>query len=279
MPRSFSAKILLFGEYTVIRGGEALAIPFDTFSGHWSNPAPSFDWNPLLRFLAGHPELEIDHERLAADIRAGGGFVSSIPQGKGLGSSGALVAALLSAYGPKREWSLAQARERLAGLEACYHGQSSGVDPLVSWVGKPLLLSSQHDPEIVEMPLENWRALDRWFLYDSGVARHSAPLVAVFKQKIENTSFQDKLQQLEGLVQEAIECFEHLDEAMMGVTMEALSRLQLEALSEMIPTPVRAVWEEGLHSRQFALKLCGAGGGGYFLGYRLKQAPSGVLKF
>lgn len=277
--RSFSSKILLFGEYTVIGGAEALAIPYHPFSAYWGQGAPAHDWNTLLRFLTAHPELEIDGQRLSHDLSQGGGFISNIPQGKGLGSSGALVAALLYSYGPKREWTLSEAKEHLAALESCFHGQSSGVDPLVSWVGKPLALEGARGVEVVDLPIERWASLDRWFLYDSGVARHSAPLVAVFKKKIENPEFAQRLEDLKGLVRECIENYEHLDEPMMGISMQALSRLQLSVFQEMIPPQIQSLWREGLESKQFALKLCGAGGGGFFIGYRIKSSPSKVLKF
>src|SRR5690606_12136758 len=142
---------------------------------------------------SAHPELEIDVKRLEADIAQGGGFISNIPQGKGLGSSGALVAGLLASYGPQKEWSLGEVRTRLAGLEACYHGQSSGVDPLVSWVNEPLLLKHDREPEVIKMPVNTWKELDRWFFIDSGVARYSAPLIAVFKKKIENPDFKNTI--------------------------------------------------------------------------------------
>jgi mevalonate kinase len=61
--------------------------------------------------------------------------------------------------------------------------------------------------------------------------------------------------------------------------MEALSHLQFASFEEMIPPNIRAIWAHGLETREFALKLCGAGGGGFFLGYRLKNCPSGALKF
>jgi mevalonate kinase len=61
--------------------------------------------------------------------------------------------------------------------------------------------------------------------------------------------------------------------------MLTISQLQFEAFQEMIPASMQGIWLEGLKSKSYALKLCGAGGGGYFIGYRLKTTPSGVLKF
>jgi mevalonate kinase len=34
----------------------------------------------------------------------------------------------------------------------------------------------------------------------------------------------------------------------------------------MIPDSIRPVWEQGLKSGAYTLKLCGAGGGGFLLG-------------
>ena len=33
---SFSSKILLFGEYSIVVGGKALAIPYAKYSGHFA---------------------------------------------------------------------------------------------------------------------------------------------------------------------------------------------------------------------------------------------------
>jgi len=148
----------------------------------------------------------------------------------------------------------------------------------VSWRGKPFLITGTEVKEVA-VPVTQWQGLDRWFLLDSGVARHSAPLIAVFKRKTEDPAFAQSFGDLKALVDEAIESYEHLDEVMMGVTMRALSKLQLECMSEMIPAGLREIWAQGLASGEFALKLCGAGGGGFFTGYRLKSYPREVLKF
>lgn len=278
MRRSFAAKVLLFGEYTVIHGSAALAIPFRQFEGRWDNfEKTPHEWNPLLRFLQANPGV-LDLERLERDLEAGHGFNSTIPQGKGLGSSGALVAALYDEYALDKSLPLDQTQRQLAQLEGHYHGQSSGVDPLVSWIDRPLLLKGSEIPQAVDLPLQDWSKAQRFFLLDSHVARHSAPLIAVFKQKRMQQQFQATLAHLQGLVSECIEDYQNLDEAHMGLHMEELSNLQLEAFQEMIPPKLRDLWVEGLSSRRFALKICGAGGGGYFIGYRLKgELPDDAL--
>lgn len=276
----FPAKILLFGEYTVINGGVALAIPFNHFQGAWQiSNTPAYDWNPLLRFLQANPELGIDALQLERDLVAGAGYVSTIPQGKGLGSSGALVASIFDYYSLQKDLSLLEVKHMLSQMEGFYHGQSSGVDPLVSWLKKPLLLDAQFNPQVAELPVEHWRELERWFLFDSEVSRHSAPLIAAFKQKMQDEAFQKTMGHLKLVIHEAIDAYQEINEAVMGQVMMDLSRLQFECLQEMIPQNMRQLWLEGLDTRQFALKLCGAGGGGYFIGYSLKGTPRKILKF
>lgn len=280
MTKLFPAKILLFGEYTVINGGVALAIPYQHYQSSWSlHSAPKYDWNPLLRFLQAHPELEVDSHRLEKDLSLGAGYISNIPQGKGLGSSGALVASLYDFYSPQTERTLLEVKEKLSKMEGFYHGQSSGVDPLVSWLNKPLLLDSHFNPRPADVPIQKWKELDRWFLLDSEVSRHSAPLIAAFKHKMKDETFKKTMGHLNLVVDEAIEAYGELNELVMGQLMLDLSRLQYECMQEMIPEAIKGLWMEGIESRQFALKLCGAGGGGYFIGYRLKNAPTKTLKF
>jgi len=104
----FYAKILLFGEYGIIKDSKGLSIPYNFYNG-----ALKVDENPtqeaiksnesLKRFsdhLQGldHDLVTFDIESLQQDVDAGMYFDSSIPQGYGVGSSGALVAAIYDKY-------------------------------------------------------------------------------------------------------------------------------------------------------------------------------------
>jgi mevalonate kinase len=49
-----------------------------------------------------------------------------------------------------------------------------------------------------------------------------------------------------------------------------ISKFQWEYFPEMIPTQMRGPWSKGLETGDYILKLCGAGGGGFILGFSEK---------
>ena len=78
-------------------------------------------------------------------------FDSSIPQGYGVGSSGALVAAIYDKYADDKITVLENlTRDKLLKLKAIFskmesffHGKSSGLDPLNSYLSLPILINSK----------------------------------------------------------------------------------------------------------------------------------------
>lgn len=56
--------------------------------------------------------------------------------------------------------------------------------------------------------------------------------------------------------------------------MEAVSLLQMRYFKDMIPTSIVPVWNQGIDTGIFYLKLLGAGGGGYFLGFTHDKAAT-----
>src|SRR5690606_20345433 len=110
---NFNSKILLFGEYSLMHNSMALSIPFQAFEGALTfepkklNAEQAIESNEHLRtyakFLREMVEqnkfnFAFDIEQLEKDIDDKIVFDSSIPQGYGVGSSGALVAALYDQY-------------------------------------------------------------------------------------------------------------------------------------------------------------------------------------
>jgi mevalonate kinase len=46
-----------------------------------------------------------------------------------------------------------------------------------------------------------------------------------------------------------------------------LSKLQYVYFEKMIPQNLKEIWLTGLESKEYYMKLCGAGGGGFYLLY------------
>lgn len=107
----FYSKILLFGEYGIIKDSKGLSIPYNFYKGalkidesktvatHGSNLSLKRFTDYLAQLQAENPNLvTFDIAALQQDVDKGLYFDSSIPQGYGVGSSGALVAAIYDKY-------------------------------------------------------------------------------------------------------------------------------------------------------------------------------------
>src|SRR5690606_10140492 len=151
----FYSKILLFGEYGIIRDSKGLSIPYNFYNGalkrdhNLSVEATKSNGN-LKRYATYLESLQFEQPELVTfdlvslknDIENGMYFDSSIPQGYGVGSSGALVAAIYDRYAQNKITVLENlTREKLLQLktifgqmESFFHGKSSGLDPLNSYL-------------------------------------------------------------------------------------------------------------------------------------------------
>ena len=265
---SYPAKILLFGEYTILNGSKALAIPYHELSGRWSfdditSEASVISHEVLVSFLKLSLEDYLDYKRLKNDIDNGLWFDSSIPHGFGLGSSGALIAALYETYGAKKSHVL-QDKQDLAKLEDYFHGSSSGIDPLVSLIQKPLLIHSFDHVEIYEHPMN----LSGFFLLNTNKPRVTGPLVSIYQEKMKDPEFKRGCAEvLSREVNFAVDAILGNDRSNLFHHLWLISKFQWEYFPEMIPTQMRGLWSKGLESGDYILKLCGAGGGGFILGF------------
>ena len=271
-PRSYPAKILLFGEYAIIRGSRALAIPYWDFNGRWAFSKNGWMCSELVNLSDYLEKLEKNGELLAPldllrfkiDLEKGMYFESTIPVGYGLGSSGALVAAFFKDYGTGGELPLPDLKKALAQIEGFFHGSSSGIDPLVCLLGKPLLLKEGGKLETVEVA--EGESTDSLFLLDTGISRETGPLVRIFLSKCEDLSFDSRVEEVLGkLTNAAIKAYLSADRNTLFSHFGAISRFQWEYFQEMIPASFKGLWEESLGSENFHIKLCGAGGGGFLL--------------
>ena len=107
--------------------------------------------------------LSLDWLKINKDINDNLFFKSNIPQGYGLGSSGALVVAAFYNRYAKKKISLQQKLTKnklqklkniFSKMESHFHGESSGIDPLNCYLGLPILIKSQKEIQISKIPEE-----------------------------------------------------------------------------------------------------------------------------
>ncbi|MBN1766972.1 MAG: hypothetical protein JXR50_05695 [Prolixibacteraceae bacterium] len=276
----FPSKILVLGEYALVAGGSGLAIPFYRFSGELNFSSVNseianhsiYESNCSLRnlfhFLISKNEA-FSFLNLAAfkkDIEKGLWFKSNIPEGYGLGSSAALVAALYHKYALNRNVSIEELKQHLAKVESYFHGQSSGVDPLVSYLKRPIVVV-ENEPVMLA---PSWLSVLNGFslyLVDTGIQSETKEHVAWFRQQMLEAQFTKQagktfLQPTLQLVNAAAngEPFEY-------EKLKMISAFQLANFSAMIPRSFQKHFRAGLNSRNFVFKLCGSGGGGFMLAF------------
>lgn len=272
--KKFKSKILLFGEYTVLEGGEALAIPFEHFQGGLAT-AKKVDKSFQRIFTHIRESLSPAHlkyfleNKFLEDIEQGVHFDSNIPVGYGVGSSGTLTAAIFSAYFDDADLTMPEKISILKTIEDLFHGKSSGVDPLVSILDRPIHVRSKSDYRVVTNDISS--TLRHFYLFDSKQERSTAELVNKYNElKNSNNAFH-KCNALADMVKLAIsKVVNNLD---ILQSMSSISMLQKDIFLPMIPEGIVNLWEQGIQEDTYYFKLCGAGGGGYFLVY----APTGSI--
>jgi len=289
----YYSKVMLFGEYSIILGSMGLTIPYSHFNGElrfinndsYTNLSFAKQSNTQIKELFDYilnlkkdKQLicELDTARLQDDLNKGLFFESSIPEGYGLGSSGALVASLYAEYAKDRieasagigDSDLVILKKIFAQLESFYHGTSSGIDPLICYLKHPIVLENAQHISSVGIPKKDILNEDAIFLVDAETTGKTGPLVKLFMNNIKDTAFKQLIDK--NLIPLTNECIKGILDGRLNDMFEKLyelSRFQLEHFQEMIPEKMQSFWEEGLNTKLFSLKLCGSGGGGYFLGF------------
>ncbi|WP_053971253.1 mevalonate kinase [Mangrovimonas sp. ST2L15] len=282
----FYSKILLFGEYGIIKDSKGLSIPYNFYNGALKvTQTPSEESvksNQSLKRFADYlqnvnPELvTFDIEALKRDVEAGMYFDSSIPQGYGVGSSGALVAAIYDQYAKDKITVLENlTRDKLLRLktifsemESFFHGKSSGLDPLNSYLSIPILINSKDNIEATGIPSQKADGKGAVFLIDSGVVGETAPMVGIFMENMKQEGFRKMLKdQFIKHTDACVEDFLNGDVKSLFKNTKQLSKVVLSHFKPMIPKQFHDLWKKGLETNDYYLKLCGSGGGGYILGF------------
>ncbi|RPH34167.1 MAG: mevalonate kinase [Bacteroidales bacterium] len=279
----YPSKILVFGEYSILLNSNALAIPYGRFKGDWAfmkdesdNTSKAIESNRSLSLFLKYyrlldERLRLDVNRFEKDVENGLYFKSDIPMGAGLGSSGALVAAIFDRYvkNSVESTDVLSLKQHLAHLESIFHGTSSGIDPLVSYLNSPIHVKGNNPLERISIPINEILRRRGLFLVNCGNKVKTSDLVTYFNHRCSlDNEYLDRLKnQYIPLNNDCIkEILKEGDEKYFYSLVHELSRLQLVLFEKMILKDIVIHMNYGIERNLFYLKLCGSGGG-YFLGF------------
>ncbi len=285
----FYSKILLFGEYGIIKDSKGLSIPYNFYNGALKLSDTTSDEakssNKSLSEFAKHLQRLQEANRssaifnldeLNADIANGMYFDSSIPQGYGVGSSGALVASIYDKYAQNKitvlenltREKLLQLKEIFSQMESFFHGKSSGLDPLNSYLSLPILINSKDNIEPTGLPSQEKKGKGAVFLLDSGIIGETAPMVNIFMENMKQEGFRNMIKtQFVKHTDACVEDFLKGNMSSLFGNVKQLSKIVLNNFKPMIPEQFHQLWKQGIETNDYYLKLCGSGGGGYILGF------------
>lgn len=282
----FYSKILLFGEYGIIKNSKGLSIPYNFYKGGLklgnldsdtikkSNKSLSLFRDFLKKIDSSI--ITFDFNKMNNELIEGLYFDSTIPQGYGVGSSGALVAAFYDRYTENKitvlenltRHKIITLKNIFSKMESYFHGKSSGLDPLNSYLSLPILIHSKNQIETTGIPLQSSIGKGAVFLLDSGKSSETAPMVDIFFKSMENKNYSKIIREdFIKITDSCVEDFLSGDFKSLFLDIKKLSKVVLENFKPMIPKNFHQLWAKGIESNDYYLKLCGSGGGGYILGF------------
>ena len=263
------SKIILFGEYSMILDSKALMFPFRRFFAQWrygnDKVADSSRKSilSLVEYLENDAELRelIDTKTIKYDLGQGLYLFSNIPSGYGLGSSGALVAALWQRYATKTKEDFLELKRVFGRMESFFHGSSSGIDPLQCYIGKPFVINSDG---LHVLPDDFINSGIEIGLIDTKAKSETGPLVRHFREMLGNAAYKNSFES------EYLPCLNRCMETISqggNAFFDCLNRLtvlQNELFEPMITLDTRHLFDTQ-YDFHFGVKILGSGGGGFVL--------------
>ena len=296
----FYSKILLFGEYGIIKNSKGLSIPYNFYKGGLKmgdlSKANVHESNMILKKFKDYLfEIEskivpFDFSRMNHDLNNGMYFDSTIPQGYGVGSSGALVAAFYDRYSKNKitvlenltKEKILNLRDIFSKMESYFHGKSSGLDPLNSYLSLPILIRSKNLVETTGIPTQSSNGKGAVFLLDSGESSKTAPMVDIFLKSMKNKNYSRVFrEEFIKITDSCVDNFVDGNFKSLILDIKKLSEIVLDNFKPMIPKHFHKIWKKGIDTNDYFLKLCGSGGGGYILGFTkdIKKAEQSLKGF
>lgn len=275
--KKYFGKVILFGEYSMIYGSSALLMPLYSGYAHWDyiwrthgkkNYASNRNLMKYYSYLNENESFSeyIDMEKFDAELKKGIFLDSTIPTGYGVGSSGALAAAVFDRFKKKEITDYLELKKFLGRMEDCFHGSSSGLDPLQCYLGKPFIIDRNSNVKILEDDFINQNI--HIFLIDSNVKSDTKNLVEYFNKQLENPRYAKAYNEL--YLPLVDRCINSLTSGNVNDFFDHLLHLsyyQTIMFAPMVTEKMKPLFNLKRSNTHFQVKICGSGGGGFFLGF------------
>jgi Mevalonate kinase len=254
----------------------ALLVPFNKAMAQWQfclDPerrdaiASNKNLRHFCSYLMRNQKLSgcLDTQRFSDELEHGLFLDSNIPRGYGLGSSGALVAAVYERYALRFFENLSSLKSVLAEMENSFHGNSSGNDPLQCYLGKPFKITKEKGIEVLDFDFS--LSPIRVFLIDTKKKSPTGPLVDYYMAQRKQPSYLEAFQQCYlPCVSSCIDAFLEHRSVDFFLSLEMLTSMQMDFLRPMITDNTLSLFN-GTFGFHFGVKILGSGGGGYVLGF------------
>jgi mevalonate kinase len=271
---SVPGKWVLAGEHSVLHGGIAVALPHPEFS-----LTLAFDPQVGSKLVVEPPEAESILTEILGSIannrKANGEsfdppagklqIQSTIPIGAGLGSSAALCVALTRWLADPLGISQDRQVEFATQLEHRFHGRSSGMDVAVIAAGEPISFGINQGLKVLGI-----KNLPRFTFHDTRLrSKTSDCVMRVEKFREENLEIGKKLDdQMANASQLAINGLVLYDQGNREEGLNLIRQGMAQAREcfyswELVPGAGMRLEEQLLHEGALAVKMTGAGGGGF----------------
>jgi mevalonate kinase len=286
-------KVILLGEHAVVYGAPAIAVPVTAVEARatiWSSTTP-------LTIHAYHPAREGGQERvvdlhdstdaLAVAVRVALerlglrepprwsiDLASTVPTGRGMGSSAATAVALVRAVGRAVGVGLDDAAVSALAFEAerVTHGTPSGIDNTVIAGGRPIRFAAGSlTPLVIRTPLT-------LLVADSGVASPTRDMVSGVRARraARPTTYSDWIHRIGRLADDAVGALCQGELRRLGQLMNS-NHLILQAMRVSTPRLDQLVGA-ALTAGALGAKVSGAGGGGVIVALATADTAAAVAR-
>lgn len=281
------SKLILVGEHAVVHGQPAIALPFPLIgaesiveksrgqvyldSSLYSGPmelAPSSLAGIVNTVKHTLKILQIPYRDLLIRIR------SSIPPGKGLGSSASVAIAIVkSLFKYKEEQYTKEILLQLANICETYaHGAPSGIDPLTITSDRPIWYQKEKPVDYID-PKGNFH----FVIADSGQMADTKTAVDTVKQMLKQApqKMYKKIERIGDITYQVREALEKSSKQLLGYLLDEAQK-ELEALGVSDKSLNRLI-EIAKSEGALGAKLTGGGNGGCIIALAENEHHSQLL--